>query len=92
MEDNLNYTLTTDEASFDSRQKRVNFLCSETTRPALKVAKLRIRREHWAIAPGISLPGRECDQTPPSITKVKNEGICISTASYERSRYGEEQL
>jgi hypothetical protein len=73
----LSYSLTTDEASFDSRQKRVICLCSETSRPALKVAKLRIRWEQWAVAPGISRPEREDDQTSPSVAKVKNVCVCV---------------
>jgi hypothetical protein len=72
---NLSYSLTTDKTSFDSRQKRVIFVCSETSRPTLKGTKLHIRWEKWAVAPEISRPGREDDQTPPSIAKVKNECI-----------------
>jgi len=73
----LGYSLTTDEESFDFRQKRVIFLCSETSRPALKAAKLYIRWEQWAVALGISRPGREDVQTPPPIAKVKNECVCV---------------
>ena len=59
---------------------------------ALKAAKLLIRCEQCAVSSGISRPGREDDQTPPSLAKVKNESIYTRTTSYERSRRGDGKL
>jgi hypothetical protein len=54
-----------------------NFLFSTSYRPVIGPTHTPLR---WV--PRVKRPGRETDQSPPSIAKVDNAWICISTVPY----------
>jgi hypothetical protein len=59
---------------FNSRQGQEIFLYSTASRPALGLTQPPVQWMPGALSPGVKLPGREADPSPPSNTEVKNGG------------------
>jgi hypothetical protein len=84
--------LRVERPGFDSRQGyRISIILTES-RPGLGPTQLPIRWILGAIFPGVTRPGREADDSPPSSAEVKNVWSYTSTLSYVVLSSAEPQL
>jgi hypothetical protein len=63
---------------FDSRQGQNIFLYSTVSKPPLGTIQSPIQWVPAALSPGVKLPGREVDYSPPSNVEVENFGAIPS--------------
>jgi hypothetical protein len=69
----------TTEGSDSSPGRIKNFLFSTSSKPALGFTQPPIQRVPGAVSPGVKLPWREADHSPPASAKVKKMWIYTST-------------
>jgi len=67
---------------FQQGQGRNSFLMSTASRPALGITLPLIQWVPGALSPGIKLPMREANHSPPSSAKAKNEWSYTFTPPY----------